>query len=227
MNNQEQKIEQQAVESQQPNVSPDNEINWKKFREERESERKEARETQKLAAQKAEEARALREAMEAMLAKPTHQVQEEREETEDERLDKKIEQKWAKKQEDERRIRMEQEQREMPQRLIQMHSDFHDVCSQENLDYLKFHHPEISEAFESSPDNINKWSNVYKAVKKLVVNPNSKKDAGKAEKNFSKPQSMSVPGATQTGDQGIGPRILDEKRKAENFARMKRAMKGV
>jgi len=61
-------------------------------------------------------------------------------------------------------------------------------------------------------------------VERFVPNTNSGKDAKKAEQNFNKPQSMAVPGATQTGD--TAPMMLDEKRKVDNYARMMKVMKG-
>jgi len=205
-------------------------VNWKKFREAREVERKQRDEAQKRAAEKAAEAEALRIALEAALNKrPANSVdnsrsQYEEEETEDQRIQKKVDAALAikeKQYEEQRRIR---EQQEFPQKLNSTYRDFDKVCSSDNLDYLEFHHPEISKAFQHMPDGFDKWATIYQAVKKYVPNSDNKKDQSKAEKNFNKPQAMSVPGATQTGDSP--PMRLDDKRRADNWARMQRIMKG-
>jgi hypothetical protein len=62
-------------------------------------------------------------------------------------------------------------------------------------------------------------------MKKFVPNPDSRKDQARIEKNLAKPQSMSVPGSTQTGDHA--PTELTEQRRKDNWARMCRVMKGI
>ena len=103
-------------------------------------------------------------------------------------------------------------------------SDFNQVCSQENLDYLQYHYPEVAAGFKHAPDTFETWANIYKAMKRFVPNPDSKKDQARIEKNLAKPQSMSVPGSTQTGDHA--PMDLSEKRRQDNWQRMQRVMKG-
>jgi hypothetical protein len=224
-NKEEVKVEQTPQTTQQnPEISPENEINWKKFREERAEERKKTQELQVKAKQKEEEAEALKAALEAVVQKPSRNDSNESEESEDDRIQKKIDAALAAERNRQDILSREREAKELPQRLLQMHPDFNDVCTQENLDYLEYHHPEIAAAFQAMPEGLNKWTNVYKAMKKLVSNPNSSKDQKKAEKNFNKPQSMSVAGVTQTGD--TAPQILDDKRRADNWARMQRVMKG-
>jgi len=227
------KEESIAVEA---NVQQDNQqtetpeqINWKKFREAREAERKQKEAAERRAIEKEQEAAALKAAMEAILNKPTQPPRQEQsyydeEQTEEQRIEKKILEALAvreKKAEEERR---EREHRELPQRLVANYTDFNEVCSAENLDYLEYHYPEVAEAFKHAPDGYEKWTSVYKAVKRFVPNTNSRKDQMRAEKNFSKPQSMAVPGVTQVGD--TAPIKMDDKRRADNWARMQRVMKG-
>jgi hypothetical protein len=204
-------------------------INWRKFREQREIERKQKLEAERKAAEKEVEASALKAAMDAILNKKSHDsstVHEEvdEEETEDQRIEKKIN---AAIQIREQQLEEKQRQREAaeyPQKLVSAYKDFNQVCSADNLDYLEYHYPEIAKAFGHMPDGFDKWASVYQAVKRFVPNTESKKEQAKAERNFAKPQSMAVSGATQTGDNA--PIYLDDKRRSDNWARMQRVMKG-
>lgn len=205
-------------------------INWKKFREAREVEKKQRIEAEKRAAEKEAEATALKAAMDALLSKqtskPVYENNSEDPQQEDEAA--KIRRLVKAEMDAEKRIdqqeRQQREQKEFPQRLTQTYSDFNQVCNEDNLDYLQFHHPEISDAFSHMPDGFDKWSKIYKAVKRYVPTPDSKKDSAKAEKNFNKPQAMSIAGKTQVGD--TAPQQLDDKRRQDNWARMNRIMKG-
>ncbi len=206
-------------------------INWKKFREERAEERKQKEILEKKAREKEAEATALKAAMDAILNKQpvshSNRQQEseyEEEETEDQRIEKKVNALLSAKErqyEDERKRR---EQAEFPNKLVSTYSDFNQVCTAENLDYLEYHYPEVAAAFKHAPDGYDKWASVYKAVKRFVPNSDNAKDKSKAEKNFSKPQSMSVAGVTQTGD--APPMMLDDKRRQDNWSRMQKVMKG-
>lgn len=203
------------------------EINWKKFRETREMERKQKEEALKIAAQKEAEAQALKQAMDALLNKnqaPSSPSHYEEDETEDQRIEKKVQAALLKKEQQFIQERQQREQQELPQRLNSTYKDFDQVCNTENLDYLEYHYPELATPFKHMPDSFDKWASLYQAVKRLVPNTNGKKDQAKAEKNFAKPQSMAVGGATQTGD--TPPIRLEEKRRADNWARMQRVMKG-
>jgi hypothetical protein len=218
----------------QPNISVEEnqvqesakDINWRQFREQRELERKQREDAERRAREKEQEAQALKVAMDAILNKPSPQnypIQEE-ELDEDQRIEKKVQAALLAKEkvlEEERRRR---EQQEFPQRLASTYSDFNQVCTTENLDYLEYHYPEVASAFKHAPDGFDKWAAVYKAVKRFVPNTDSKKEQAKAERNFNKPQSMAVGGATQTGDSA--PMYLDDKRRADNWSRMQRIMKG-
>ena len=205
-------------------------INWKRFRESKKHERKLREEAEKIAEQKKAEVEALKAALNAVVDKSnsnqnsySHSAYEE--ENEDTKIQKKIEAALAiqqKRLEEERLLREKQEE---PKRLAEACPDFNKICSEENLDYLEFHHPELSDELAKKPDGFEKWHKIYKAVKRYVPNPESKKDEKKAEKNSIKPQSMSAPGISQTTDSA--PIKMDEKRRAENWARMQKRMKGI
>jgi hypothetical protein len=199
-------------------------INWKKFREERSRERKEKEELERDRSKKSEEISALKAAVEALANKPANSIQEPTEETEEQRISRQVENSLAARDKQYEAQRRAREHQEMPSKLASTFQDFEKVCSAENLDYLEFHYPEVATPFKSLPDSFEKWSNIYKAVKRFVPNPDSGRDQKKAEKNFSKPQSMSVPGTTITTD--TPPMMLDDQRRADNWARMQKVMKG-
>ncbi len=213
-------VETQPVESME-------DVNWKKFREERANERKQKEEAERRAMKSQEEAAALKAAMDALLNKGQPQQQEHDPDFDDEdtKIQKKVDAALAARERAYEQQRQQQEQQQLPQRLKQSLPDFDDVCSTENLDYLEFHHPNIAKSFGQMQDGYEKWAGVYDVVKKLVPNTNSKKDQAKAEKNLSKPQSMMRPGMGGTNDQA--PQILDEARKAANWARMQKIRKGI
>jgi|GEM_PF-1090998 len=127
----------------------------------------------------------------------------------------------------EKRLQQEaavREQREMPQRLQKDCPDFDNVCSEENIDYLEYHFPEVAQAYNAMPDGLNKWKGVYSVIKKLVPNHQSTRDTAAAKQNAMKPQSMSSPGVATTGDSA--PAYLDSSKRKDNWARMQRIMKG-
>jgi len=229
--NEQPKVEEKVEITQENNsISPENEINWKKFREDRAAERKAREEADTRARKSAEEANALKAAMEALVNKKNNYTNDirdddDREESEDERIQKKIDNALAQERKKQDQLAREREAQELPQRLKQMYSDFDNVVSQENIDRFEFDYPEIAKAFEAMPNSIDKWNGVYKAIKKFSYNPNNSTDQKKAEKNFVKPQSMSVGGSTQTGDHA--PQMLDSKKRSDNWNRMQRVMKGV
>ena len=205
-------------------------INWKRFREERKAERKQAEESKRIAAEKAKEAEALKAALEAITSKPSppqynYEQPQPQEETEEQRIAKIVDQRWAEKERKSHEERLIREQQELPQKLSSAYSDFDKVCSEDNLDYLQYHYPEVASAYKQLPDNFDKWANIYKAVKKFVPNPDSQKDMKRADKNFNKPQSMASAGRTQTTDSA--PQMLTEQRRADNWSRMQKRMKGI
>jgi hypothetical protein len=202
--------------------------NFKAFREGRKKDRLEREAAEKRAFEKESEARALKEAMEALLNKPAESPRNhyQDEETEDQRIEKKVQVAMTKREAESERVRQEQEQREYPQRLQQVYSDFNQAINSDNLDYLEYHYPEVAGPLQKLPDGFEKWSYIYKAVKKFVPNINHKKDQTRAEKNYNMPKSMSTQGITQPGE-GIAPHRLDEAKKAANWERMQKQLKGL
>ena len=217
----------QQKQSSNPPEETQEQINWKRFRQERERERKEKLDADRRAAEKEAEAAALKAAMESLLSKPQPQqyAQEEQEETEDQRIDKKVQAALKAERERNESERREREVQELPRKIKSEHPDFDHVCSQENVDYLAFHHPELYKRFKNAPESFETYSDLYKAMKRYVPNADSRKEQAKIDRNLSKPQSMSQPGATQTGD--FAPHKLDDQRRQDNWARMQRTMKGI
>jgi len=219
-------------EASPPIKTEENQANWKAFREQREVERKARMAAEQRASEKAAEAEAMRSALEAAINKPSnnHQIQDhgsqDNEETEDQRIDRRVNKIIKEKEEQYQKEQHQREMQEYPQRLTQMYPDFNKTISSENLDYLDFHYPEVSKPLQRLNEGFDKWSDIYKAVKKFVPNNTSNQDMQRAEKNLAKPGSVSTPGATQ-GSSAMPSARLTEERKAENWARMERARKGL
>ena len=223
-----QKVEQPQSQTQDNSTLEKNEeqqINWRKFREAREKERKSHEEALKHAAQKEAEAKALKDAMDALLNKPEQKThQDQYEDDEELRIQKKIDAAISARERQYEVERQKREQAELPKTLKKNYSDFDNVCTEENLDYLEFHYPEVASAFKYMPEGVEKWGSIYKAVKKFVPNTGPNGDKQRIERNLSKPQSASTGGAAQVGD--TAPIMLDDKRRADNWARMQRVIKG-
>jgi len=204
----------------------ENQANWKAFRDQREAERKARFEADKMVQQKAEEAAALRAALEAITNKPIQQTQqyEQQEESEDARIEKRVREIIAERESIYEKERAQKEQAEYPEKLRTIYSDFNKVCSSENLDYLEYHYPELATPFKHMPDGFEKWSSIYKAVKKFVPNTDSKGESLKADKNLNKPGSLSAMGNAQ-GSASIPSYKLDEARKAANWDRMQKLIR--
>lgn len=226
-------VTQEGENKEKPPISQENEINWKKFREERERDRKaseearkKAEEAEKAMKQKEEEAKAFKEAMESLLNKRDNQsYDDDEEESEDDRMMKRMEAMLQDRERKAEERRKSEEIKMIPVRLKQSHKDFDEVCSTENLDYLEYHYPEVAAPYAQLPDTFEKWDSIYKAVKKFVPNTKSSQDQSRIQKNLNKPQSTSSPGRTSTGDSA--PIQLDEARKMDNWKRMQRVMKGL
>lgn len=207
------------------------ERNFREFREGRKLDRKQREDAERRANEKEAEAAALKAAMETLLNKPSVPIptvqyvpHEYGEETEEQRIKRQVDVLLAERDrrtEDERRLN---EMKSFPQRLVNDFRDFNQVCTEENLDYLEYHFPEVAAPFKKLAEGYDKWADIYKAVKRFVPS-DGRKDEKKAEKNFTKPQSMAVPGLTPTGDSA--PMMMDDKRRADNWARMQKVMKGV
>lgn len=236
---QEQPKEQQAkTEIEEVPTRNGEDPDWNAFREARKRDRAERRAAEERAQQKEAEAAALKAAMEAAFGArqaPSQQayqqyygMDQQPEESEEQRLERKLNEMLAKKEEQWRREQAEQEAKSYPQRLMRDFPDFSQVCSQENLDYLDYHYPEISRPLQRLGDGYDKWHDTYHAVKKLIPNHSSaKKEALRAEVNTNKPKSMSSMGQSATGRQAAESWQEIEARRAENWQRMQRTMKGV
>ncbi len=224
--------QQKAIDSEEKQEDP----NWKAFREARKKDRAEKEAAERRATEKEAEVAALKAAMEAAFSKnvPAPQAYQqyygqETEETEDQRIEKKVNALLATREEQYRKEMEHRERNEYPSRLAREFPDFSQVCSQENLDYLDYHYPELSRPLQRLPEGYDKWSDIYRAVKKFLPNQaDARKDASKADSNALKPRSMSSTAITQPG-QGGGPETWQqaEQRRTENWARMQRIMKGV
>lgn len=150
------------------------------------------------------------------------------EETEEQRIERMVNQQIAKKEEQYRQQQADHERQTYPQRLLKEMPDFNQVCSQENLDYLDFHYPEVSRPLQRLGDGYDKWADTYHAVKKFIPNHSTaKKEAMRAEINTNKPKSMSSSGPSPTGEPARESWKESEDRRAANWARMNRVLKGV
>jgi len=207
--------------------------NWKAYREQMKKTREEKRIAEKRAEEKEAEAAALRAAMEAAFSKQQTQNTQQyyqndyQEETEEQRIEKKVAQALAAREAAAEKARMEREQREYPQRLQQTYPDFDKVVTDENFDYLEYHYPEVIRPLKRLGEGFDTWSDVYHAIKKFVPNSTTaKKEAHRADINQNKPKSMSSSTMTPTGENVSSARLTAERR-AENWARMQRSLKGL
>ncbi len=230
-------LSQKLSETKEPENSED--PNWKAFREARKKDRAEKEAAERKASEKEAEISALKAAMEAAFSKsaPTPQAyqnyygmnqNDQTEETEDQRIEKKVNALIAAKEEQYRKEQAELEKREYPNKLSQHFPDFRHVCSQENLDYLDFHYPELSRPLQRLPEGYDKWHDIYHAVKKFIPNyATAKKEAARADVNSIKPKSISSTGPSPTGEAPRQSWQESEQRRTENWSRMQRIMKGV
>lgn len=219
-------VEQSAIPVQDNTTIPpvtqetQDQINWKKFREAREQDRKAREEAERKARDREAEAAAMRQALEAIVNKPDPVSGEN---TEEERIRKAVEKSVAEIEGKRDQLRAENELKELPKRLQTTYNDFNKVFTAENMDYLEFHHPEIAAPYSHMPDGFEKRALIYQAIKKHVPNCDNKRDMARMQENLSKPQSIST-GITQTGDSA--PSVMDDSKRAANWARMQRIMRG-
>ncbi len=238
-------IQQQKIETNIPNQNIENkeqdspeDPDWRAFREGRKKDRAEKEAAERKAQEREAEVLALKAAMEAAFSKGStpslqqsnqygYQNEYQPEESEDERIEKKVQAAIAQREAAAEKARMEREHQEYPNRLVQSYPDFHHVISQENIDYLDYHYPEVSRPLQRLRDGFDKWSDIYQAIRKFVPNnTSSKRESAKADANFSKPKSISSTGLTQNTE-GLSGMRLTEDRKADNWARMQKILKGV
>lgn len=238
-----QNVSQQKFENQEQNNNSSVEKesqedpNWRAFREARKRDRAEKEAAERRAIEKEQEIAALKAAMEAAFSKgsPSPQayqqyygINEAPEESEDQRIERKVVELLSKKQQQLEKERQEREHQEYPTRLNKDLPDFRQVCSQENLDYLDYHYPEVSRPLQRLSDGYDKWSDIYHAVRKFVPNHSTaKKESIRADINNNKPKSISSPEMTQSGQPVKESWQQIEQRRADNWARMQRTLKGI
>ncbi len=215
--------------------------NWKAFREARKRDRAEREAAEKRALEKEAEVAALKAAMETAFSKqaPTpeayqnyygmnqgyYQNDNQNEDTEDQRIEKKVNILLEQREKKYRQEQEEYERREYPNKLARDYPDFKHVCSQENLDYLDYHYPELSRPLQRLPEGYDKWSDIYHAVKKFIPNHGSmKKESARADQNSNMPKSISSPQLSNPGEKSMEPWQETEKRRAENWARMQKTI---
>jgi len=192
--------------------SSQEEANWKKFREQRAHE--------KAALQRSQENERKSQQESALLKKALTEVidngqlgSDDTEESEDARIKRLVDASLK-----------ERDANEFPTKLRQIYSDFDSVCSAEAIEYLEFKEPELALALRYMPEGLEKYSTLYKAVKKRVPS-GGKKEKHMMEANANKPRATSIPGTTQLGTEAnIG--FLSESRKAENWKRMQQIQNG-
>jgi len=231
-----QPISEQKIPETQPKVEEvktEEDPNWRAFREARKKDRAEKEAAEKRAAEKEAEALALKAAMEAAFAKapPQQQYQQEQyqdpNQENDARIEKAVQKALAEREALYQQQRAQREAQEYPQRLQQTYSDFNQVVSQENLDYLDYHYPEVSNPLQRLQEGFDKWSDIYKAVKKFVPNQaTARKDTAKAQQNLNKPKSMSTQGLPNV-EQSSGANFLSKDRKQANWERMQKTLRGL
>ena len=214
--------------------------NFVAFREARKKDKEKRQEAERKAAEKELEIQALKAAMEAAFSKsaPSPQAYQQyygiqdtssdTEESEDQRIEKKVNALLEAKEQKYRQEQAKREQQEYPDRLIRNFPDFNQVIAQENLDYIDYHYPEVSRPLQRLQDGYDKWSDIYHAIKKFVPNHSTfKKDSLRAESNQNKPKSISSTSVTPPGEPEQQSWQEIERRRAENWARMQRTLKGV
>lgn len=217
-------IEAKQEQEAPPIKTEENKKNWAEFRAQREADRKAKDEAIRKAQEESERAEAFRKALEAITNKPSPQEESHTEESEQQRIDKAVALALQREKDRLEKERKEQEKQELPERLQKTYSDFNHVINSESLDYLEYHHPEIAAPYKYMPESFEKWSALYNTVKKHVPRTNPQIEKKIIEKNLQKPGSASTPGASQTGQPAV---ILSEERKAANWERMRKALKGL
>ena len=217
------------IKTAEAQAEPQEDPNWRAFREGRKQDRLLKEAAEKKAAEKEAEANALKAAMEAAFARtapPAPQASAfagyEPEESEDERIEKKVQAAIAKKEKEYEERQRQREHQEYPNRIQQTYSDFNAVVTTEHLDYLEYHYPEIAGPLKRNADGFDKWSDIYKAIKRFVPNTaHARGDAEKANTNLVKPKSMSSSAITQGGEAST-PNQLTEQKRAANWERMRK-----
>jgi hypothetical protein len=229
-----QKVDTNLLEKPVENKPSDPEVdpNWRAFREARKKDKAEREAAERKAIEKEAEVAALKAAMEAAFAKSPAPVQQSQdyqyheEETEDQKIERKVQKIITEREAQFEKQRIEREKTELPKRVLQAYPDYHEVVSEENGAYLEYHYPEIYRSLLRQPENFETYADTYKIVKKLIPNSTTaKKESAKADANFAKPKSISSTGLTQNTESS-GHRLTED-RKAANWERMQKTLKGI
>lgn len=233
---QEQTTEQKPLEQTnetKTTTEQEEDPNWRSFREARKRDKEERRAAEERAAQKEAEVAAYKAAMEAAFAQRDNntyhqQSMDQVEETEEQRIERKVAAALDKQRQKEEQQRKAREAAELPSRIKKAMPDFDHVTSEENIDYLEYHHPKVAKMLNSLPDGYDKWEHVYDMVKQYVPNAQrSKKEAERAEQNLRKPQSISSTGVSPTPPSGRESQYTIEQRRAQRWEEMQKIMKGI
>lgn len=239
----------QAAEEPSEETTPEKteedpeQINWRKFREERERERRERAEEQQALERKRQEAAALKEVVDTLMSKQDHPMTQQQQEQMiadlidediptgrdikqfvDSKLPDIINRILDSREKSAAEERQKKELESMPTKLRQAHTDFDKVVTQENLDYLDYHHPEIAKALSYMPNGFEKWSSVYSTVRKLVPSSGAS-DLRRMESNAMKPQAASAVASPPSAEMGYG-RSLTEAERMENYKKLKALARG-
>lgn len=225
---------------QQGNEDLEKDPNWRAFREARKKDREERQAAETKAAEKEREVQALKAAMEAAFSKSApspqayqqyygmNQGYDQPEETQEQLIEKKLNAILEQREQKYMQEAAERERREYPIRLAREFPDFSHVCSQENLDYLDYHYPELSRPLQRLTEGYDKWHDIYHAVKKFIPNyAIAKKEAARAEANSNKPKSMSTTQLTQSGDNTRESLQDIKQRRAQRYAEMQKTLRSV
>lgn len=210
-------------------VEKEEDPNWRAIREARKKDKAEREAAEKRAQEALAQAEAMKAAMEAVFAKnpPAQQPEYGYEETEDQKIEKKIAQIIAQREQKAEQERLKREKEELPMRLRQAFPDYDKVVNEENGAYLEYHHPELLRTLLRQQETFESLSDTYRLVKKLIPGlETAKKDEAKTQTNLLKPKSSSSPTIMQPGEVLSDYRISEEK-KAANWARMQRELKNL
>jgi len=228
---------QENITQQQPveqKKETDEDRNWKAFLEKRKEEQR-LFDAEKEKNKRLEEERAKRE-KEIEDLKTAFQVMLEKKESgssfpDDEQTDHKkfVQDEIQRLFREEKEKRKAQEESERAYRdtmaIKQEMPDLVEVCSQENLAYLEYYHPEIAIPLGKMPDGLEKTKLAYQAIKKHVKM--AKKEKEKIEQNLSKPKSVHSSYSNETtSDKENSSGVLSDKRRNETWQKMQRLISG-
>ena len=144
-------------------------------------------------------------------------------EDEEKRFNERFEKKFQER--ESTRIKKDQDerlQREMVEIKNQM-PDLVEVCSQDNIAYLEYYHPEIAIPLGKMPDGFEKTKLAYQAIKKHVKMATKEKE--KIEQNIAKPKSVHSNFSNETQKEESSGHMSD-KRKDQVYQKMQRLISG-